>query len=125
MNAEDKKLLNDNDWEVECESPFNLSHKITGDKAEGQAAYDILYSLTQNDIFKDLSEDKEIMILVPKDWFDSLLKYAQRFKETDENYQYGNPINDKVHLDAVMLCGYATSAATIIKYNERIIKLNK
>lgn len=32
------KLLEENDWTVECESPFEIRHNITGDFATGMAA---------------------------------------------------------------------------------------
>ena len=45
MNKEDEKILEDNDWEIVCESPFEIRHKKTGDFGSGEAAYALLYSL--------------------------------------------------------------------------------
>lgn len=42
MKVEDIKLLEDNDWVVECESPFEISHKDGGSFASGLAARIVL-----------------------------------------------------------------------------------
>ena len=44
MNEQDVKLLNDNGWTVECESPFEISTK-EGSFASGEAAYMVLHAL--------------------------------------------------------------------------------
>ena len=42
MKAEDIKLLEDNDWVVECHSPFEIRHKDGGSFASGLAARIVL-----------------------------------------------------------------------------------
>lgn len=42
---DDMKLLEDNGWEVECESPFEISHEHTDATATGYAAEIILNAL--------------------------------------------------------------------------------
>ena len=49
MDEKDKKLLNDNGWEVECHSPFEIRTK-DGSFASGQGAWMVLHWLRyQND----------------------------------------------------------------------------
>jgi hypothetical protein len=38
MNAEERKLLKDEGWEIECESPLEIRHNETGGFASGYAA---------------------------------------------------------------------------------------
>ena len=45
MNKEDKKLLEDNGWEVECESPFEICHEHCDASATGLVAYIVLENL--------------------------------------------------------------------------------
>jgi len=45
MNEEDIKLLEDNEWVVECESPFEIRHEDGGAFASGCAADIILWDL--------------------------------------------------------------------------------
>ena len=42
MKPEDEVLLDDHDWEIVCESPLEIEHKETGDKATGIAVKTIL-----------------------------------------------------------------------------------
>jgi len=48
MNDADRKLLEADGWEIDCESPFELSHP-DGSRATGQAAYTVLEYLRQSD----------------------------------------------------------------------------
>ncbi len=45
MNEEDIKLLEENGWEVECESPFEICHEHCDASATGLAAYIVLGNL--------------------------------------------------------------------------------
>ena len=45
MDEEDIKLLEENDWEVECHSPFEIRHVDGGAFASGCAADIILWDL--------------------------------------------------------------------------------
>lgn len=45
MNEEDKLLLEENGWTVECESPFEIRNDETSDSASGVAAQIVLDSL--------------------------------------------------------------------------------
>jgi len=45
MNEEDVKLLKDNDWIVECESPFEIKHEDGDAFASGLAAQIVLDNL--------------------------------------------------------------------------------
>jgi hypothetical protein len=42
---EDEALLEENGWEVECQSPFEIRHQVSNCVATGEAAYIILRSL--------------------------------------------------------------------------------
>lgn len=53
MTKGDRKILADNGWIIECESPFEIRHK-DGSIATGQAAYIVLASL-----YGDLQEALE------------------------------------------------------------------
>lgn len=65
--------------------------------------------------------EKQAMILVPENWFKTLLETAERFEEENKNWEFGqNAANDKVHFEAVSLMGYAKSASFILKNNKRI-----
>lgn len=44
MNKNDIKVLEENGWSVDCESPFDISNDETGDQASGMAAQIILDS---------------------------------------------------------------------------------
>ena len=44
MNKEDEVLLEENGWECECYSPFEIRHE-NGSFATGQGAYSVLASL--------------------------------------------------------------------------------
>jgi hypothetical protein len=50
MNNEDRKLLEDDGWEIECESPFEISD-MDGNSASGRAANYVL------DCLKYMAED--------------------------------------------------------------------
>ena len=52
MNPEDIKLLEDEGWIVECQSPFELYHKETNSRATGYAAEIVLSSLKNYSIDK-------------------------------------------------------------------------
>lgn len=45
MNKDDEKLLEDNGWIVECESPFEISYSDGGASASGLAATIVLDDL--------------------------------------------------------------------------------
>jgi len=45
MNEEDLKLLEENGWEVECESPFEIRYEDGGAFASGMAADLVLWDL--------------------------------------------------------------------------------
>lgn len=49
VDENDEKLLNDNGWEVESYSPFEIRTKDGGSFASGQGAYMVLYGI-QDDI---------------------------------------------------------------------------
>ena len=66
--------------------------------------------------------EKQQLILVPKEWFESLLEGANNLELEIKNWEYGNPNNDRIHSKSVQLMGYAKSASTILKYNERVEK---
>jgi len=53
---EDKKLLEDNGWEVECESPFEIRTK-DGSFASGEAAYIVLDNLKSEKIQRFNEQD--------------------------------------------------------------------
>jgi len=53
---EDKKLLEDNGWEVECESPFEIRTK-DGSFASGEAAYIVLDNLKSETIQRFNEQD--------------------------------------------------------------------
>lgn len=38
VNINDEKALEENGWELECESPLEIRHETSGDFASGQAA---------------------------------------------------------------------------------------
>ena len=44
MNEKDEKLLGDNGWTIECESPFEIS-TMDGSFARGEAAWSVLSEL--------------------------------------------------------------------------------
>lgn len=72
------------------------------------------------------NESSEQLIAVPKRWFESLLEYAMQFDEIEKKWEYGkNEINDKIHLRAVVLAGYAQSSQYIIKSSQRVEKPKK
>lgn len=64
MNEEDIKLLEDNEWEVECHSPFEIRHKDGGAFASGLAAQIVLDSLKQE--------------ARTEDWDDVRIKYREQ-----------------------------------------------
>lgn len=45
MDEKDIELLEENDWIVECESPFEIRHRDGGSFASGMAARILLYDL--------------------------------------------------------------------------------
>ena len=60
-------------------------------------------------------EDCEI---VQRKWLKSLLEHAEKFEEKAKDYEYSNLTNyenDKIHMEAVSLMGYAKSVKYIIK----------
>lgn len=80
MTEQDLKLLEDNDWIVECESPFEMSLKDNPEsRATGEAALFILVSLrdANNDEEYPLQHSvwmkilKEVSSREPKLWFTS------------------------------------------------------
>jgi hypothetical protein len=48
MNEQDRQILEENGWEIDCESPFEISYKEDGDsQASGYAAEIILMWLKE------------------------------------------------------------------------------
>lgn len=75
----------------------------------------------QKQMFKNMENEKQKLILVPEQWFKSLLKDAEDFEQAQEKWEYGkSAVNDNIHFKAVSLMGYAKSADSILKHNERV-----
>ena len=66
--------------------------------------------------------EKQSMVIVPAAWFETLLKDALDFENAQKDWEYGSIKNDRIHLKAVILMGYAKSASSILNHNERIEK---
>lgn len=50
MNKEDIAILENDGWEIECESPFEISNDETESFATNEAAYAVLESLRPKDL---------------------------------------------------------------------------
>ena len=60
--------------------------------------------------------DLDGQVLVQKAWIKSLIEHAETFEEKAKHYEYSNLtnyVNDKIHMEAVSLMGYAKSAKYI------------
>jgi len=60
--------------------------------------------------------DLDDQVLVQKKWIKSLIEHAETFEEKAKHYEYSNltnHINDKIHMEAMSLMGYAKSAKYI------------
>jgi len=67
--------------------------------------------------------EKQQLILVPENWLKTLLEDAAEFEKANEQWEYGKSmVNDRIHLKAIALMGYAKSSSSILKYNERVEK---
>ena len=64
--------------------------------------------------------EKQVAVLVPEEWLKSLLQNAVDFESAEKTWEYGNPVNDKINFKAVSLMGYAKSAESILKNNQRV-----
>lgn len=67
-------------------------------------------------------KEKQILILVPKQWLESLLINALAFEEARKSWEHGNFNNDEINRSAVMLSGYAKSVKSILANNSRVEK---
>jgi hypothetical protein len=98
MNTEDEKLLEDNGWEVECESPFEISTK-DGCFARGQAAniilndmkYETIQGFSKQDMkdsfFAGINRGVYIAAIITKrdlgEEFPSYEEYMKKFNENE------------------------------------------
>lgn len=61
-------------------------------------------------------------IIVPEEWFKTLLEKTLKCEEVRKNFKFGDESQDNIYTTFVQLMGYAKSAEHIIKHNEKIEK---
>lgn len=94
----DCELLNDNDWIIECESPFEIRKQKTGDFASGEAAYIVLAVLKEE--AREEQEETDRNFVTRETIEDSLVYHKdklQLYSDSPESSIY-KCIQSRIHL---------------------------
>lgn len=93
MSSSNEKVLEENGWIIECESPFEIRHKESGSFASNQAAYMILNELN---LQKSEAELKQLKREKLREQFFKETNIAPVFANRTPYIQYIEYLEDKV-----------------------------